>query len=80
MTKKEYCTTHPAIAYYSGFGGLEVHGIEYGIDDYLFCVSGAWGGEKSYHRLKIQYDRNGDTFIRLHGHKVPLRECVKTGV
>ena len=51
MTKKEYCTTHPATAYYSGFSGLEIHGIEYGINDYLYCVSGAWGGGKAYHKL-----------------------------
>lgn len=48
MTKKEYCNTHPATAYYSGFNGLEIHGIEYGINDYLYCVSGElvklWNG------------------------------------
>lgn len=34
MTAKEYCTSHDAIAYYSGLSGLEIHGIEYGVDDY----------------------------------------------
>lgn len=43
MKKKEYCMKNPAIAYYSGLNGLEIHGIEYGIDDYIYCVSGAWG-------------------------------------
>lgn len=33
MTAKEYCTSHDAIAYYSGLSGLEIHGIEYGVDD-----------------------------------------------
>lgn len=26
MTAKEYCTSHDAIAYYSGLSGLEIHG------------------------------------------------------
>ena len=79
MTKREYCINHPAIAYYSGVIGLEIHGIEYGINDYMFCVSGAWRGEKSYHKLKIQYDRSGGAFVRLHGYKIPLNECIRMG-
>ena len=81
MTKKEYCTAHPAKAYYSGFNGLEIHGIEYGINDYLYCVSGAWGAHsrRKYHKLKIQCDNNGG-FVRLHGYKVPLNECIRMGV
>ena len=53
MTKREYCMKNPAIAYYSGLNGLEIHGIEYGIEDYIYCVSGAWGGGKAFHRFKI---------------------------
>ena len=79
MTKREYCTSNPATAYYSGFNGLEIHGIEYGVDDFLYCVSGAWGGGKAYHRLKIQYTRGGEPFVRLHGYRVPLNECVRMG-
>lgn len=46
MSKKEIYTGK-SIAYYSGFNGLEIKHIEYGIDDYLYCVSGCWyGGEK----------------------------------
>ena len=79
MTKKEYCLTHPAYAYYSGFSGLEIHGIEYEIEDYIYCVSGAWGSKKSYHKLKIYYDDNGD-YIKLHGYRIPLNECIRMGV
>lgn len=75
-TKKEICTQNPAFAYYSGFGGLELHHIEYGIDNYIYCVSGAWTSKKSFHRLKVHYGRNGD-FIKLHGVKVPLDECIR---
>ena len=80
MTKKEYCQSRESIAYYSGFTGLEIKGIEYGIENFLYCVSGAWGGQKGFHRLKIQEDRKGRSFVRLNGYKVPLDECIRMGI
>lgn len=77
MTKKEICLNNPAIAYYSGFGGLEVHKIEYGIDCYLYCVSGAWCSNKSYHKLKIYDNRYGDGFVKLHGYKIPTADFIR---
>ena len=79
MNKKEYCMKHPAIACYSGFSGLEIHGIEYGINDYIYCVSGAWSGSsnREYHRLKINTDCNGDNYFMLHGYKCMLRDCIR---
>lgn len=41
MNKREYCENRKSIAYYSGLNGLEIKGIEYGINDYVYCVSGA---------------------------------------
>lgn len=76
-TKKEVCKENESFAYYSGFGGLELKHIEYGIDDYIYCVSGAWTSKKSYHKLKVHYGNNGDSFIKLHGYKVPLNECIR---
>mgnify|MGYP006873265434 FL=1 len=80
MNKKEYCTNHESIAYYSGLNGLEIKGVECGIADYIYCVSGAWGGGKAFHRCKIQYPRNGAAFFRVHGYRVPLNECIRMGV
>lgn len=75
MTKKEICLQNKAIAYYSGFGGLEVHHIEYGIEDYMYCVSGASSNSKSYHKLKVYYtDDSG--YIELHGCKIALDEFI----
>ena len=78
MTKKEYCEKHPATAYYSGFGGLEIHGIEYGVNDYLYCVSGAWGSPKNraYHKLKIYYGEN-NAYFKLHGYRCNLNDCIR---
>lgn len=79
--KKSEIMNMESTAYYNGFSGLEIKAVEYGIDDYLLCVSGAWGtkSKQKPHRLKIYYDRNGG-FVRLHGYKVPLNECIRMGV
>lgn len=80
MTKREYCMKNPAIAYYSGLNGLEIHGIEYGIEDYIYCVSGAWGGGKAFHRVKVQRTRKGAAFFVVYGYRIPLDECIRMGV
>lgn len=46
MTKREICDTRRTIAYYSGLGGLEVRFIEYGIDDFIYLIAGAWSSSK----------------------------------
>ena len=76
MSKKEVCLTHGSFAYYSGFGGLEFKKIEHGINEYIYCVSGAWTGKKSYHKLKVYYDNNGG-YLKLHGYKIPLSDCIR---
>ena len=55
MNKREYCESRESVAYYSGLNGLEIKGIEYGIDDFVYCVSGCWYGGKAarrFHRCK----------------------------
>lgn len=39
MNKREYCESRESVAYYSGLNGLEIKGIEYGINDFVYCVS-----------------------------------------
>lgn len=83
MNKREYCLKNPAIAYYSGLDGIEIHGIEYGIEDHIYCVSGAWYGGKAakqYHRVKVQYTRKGAAFFVVYGYRIPLNECIRMGV
>lgn len=79
MTKRSYCESRESVAYWSGLNGLEIKGVEYGIDDHVYCVSGAWGGKKAYHRCVIQYTRRGRAFIRVHGYRIPLDECIRMG-
>lgn len=81
MTKREYCEAHESTAYYSGFHGLEIKSIEYGPEDYIYCVSGAWGpkSKQGFHKLKIRYNSRGDAYIMLHGYRVPLADCIRMG-
>ena len=79
LTKEEICYRSETIAYYSGLCGVEVKQIIYGIEDYMYCESGAWSGNKSYHKLKIQTDNKGNAFVKLHGYKLPLDEFIRTG-
>ena len=44
MTKKQFCRATKAVAYFSGWGGLEIHGVEYGEEDYIYYVGNAWYG------------------------------------
>lgn len=71
MNKREYCESRESVAYYSGLNGLEIKGIEYGIDDFVYCVSGCWYGGKAarrFHRCKIYYPANGkdSAFFRVY--------------
>ena len=78
MTKKQICLSNPYFAYYSGFGGLEAKRIEYGINDYLYCVSGAWSALKRYHKLKIYTSHKG-AYIRLYGYRCFFRDFILIG-
>lgn len=78
MTKKEYCKNKKSIAYYSGFNGLEIKGIEYGINDFIYCISNCWhGGEKAekYHKCKIYYAKD-NTYFFVNKYKILLSDCL----
>ena len=83
MKKREYCESHKSIAYYyDGLNGLVIKGFEYGIEDYVYCVSGALGGGKGFHRCKIYYPVNEgkSAFFKVHGYRVPLDECIRVNI
>lgn len=83
MNKKEYCMSHDSVAYYSGLNGLEIKGIEYGVNDFVYCVSGCWYGGKAarrFHRCKIYYPITESAFFKVDGYKIPFDECVRMGV
>lgn len=74
--KKDYFINKKPTAYYSGLGGLEVYGIEYGINDYMYYTTGAWNGKLSYHKTMIYYTSDG-AYVMQRGYKVNLNECIR---
>ena len=84
MTAREYCKSHPVTAYDSSYGrccGFQIHGdIEYGIDDYLYGMSGALCDDEkrhSYHHLKIHETMSGRFYVRCFGKRIYLDECMR---
>lgn len=70
MTKKEYCNNNPGMAILatSAFDGYVIHGIEYGIDDYVYITYRVDNKIMAYHRLKIHYGNR--TYVLLHGRRL----------
>lgn len=75
--KKAFFENKAPIAYISALGGVEIFGIEYGINDHVYCISGAWSSAKSYHRVKINYSNSGNSYITLNGYRLNLNEAIR---
>lgn len=77
MTKKEILNAR-TVAYYSGYDGLEIKDILYGLDDYIAFTSGAWIGKERAHICKIYYTVSGNAYFKYNGVRIPLNECIRT--
>ena len=66
------------IAYYSGFGGIEIKEIQYGFEDSILFVAGAWTSQKSAHKSKVYYDSE-NVFFRYHNNRIKLSDCIRAG-
>lgn len=89
MTKqeKQYYLEKEYVGYYSGYSGIEIKEIQYGIDDYIVFVAGAWCSNKSVHRSKVYYTVGlkspyGDAraYFRYNGNRIYLDECIRAGI
>ena len=76
MTKKEVILNNDRIAYISACGGIEIHHISYGINDYIYFTSNAWHGKKTYHKAKIYYDRK-TPYFKHNGYILKLDEAIR---
>jgi hypothetical protein len=65
-----------SVGYYSGFGGLEVKKIEYGIEDYCIFAVGAWTGKPEIHKSKIYYETDVP-YIKYRGTRVKFDEIIR---
>lgn len=76
MKKKSDILDMPTIGYWSCFGGVEIKDIEFGINDYCLCVSGAWCGKKTLHKVMIYYNTS-TPYIKLYGIRLKFNECLR---
>ena len=79
MTKKErenLIHNTKTVAYYSGWGGLEIKDIEHGIDDYIIFVSGTFYGRPAAHRSLIHYE-TAIPYFNYNGHRIRFDECLR---
>lgn len=72
-TEKNEIINAETIAYYSGFGGIEIKSID---GDFVVFVSGTWCGKKSVHRAKVYYSTR-DFYFLYNGNRIKFGECLR---
>ena len=74
MTKseKQNYLNKNTIGYWCDWGGVEVKGIEYGINDYVIIYIRL---KRSVHRVKIYYGIRH--YIRIRGRRLYFDECLR---
>lgn len=92
MTKKEYCTTHEVEAVYStGLSGISIHGIESGIEDYVYWSEShevtLWDTNSNgypefkqvttYHKSLLKTTITGNYYFISYGKRVSLDDCLR---
>lgn len=82
MTKneKQVYKSMKTIAYFSGFDGIEIKTIEYGIEDYIIYTSGAWIGKSEVHKSKIYYTGTENDYFRYGNNHIRLNECIRCNI
>ena len=80
-TRKQIMDKLLTIADWSDLGGVEVKHIEFGPDDYIWCISGAWTGKVSCHRAKIYYPsttlKEPRPYIRIGSTKLYIDQFIR---
>lgn len=75
-TEKKKYMEMPTIGYYSGFGGIEIKGIEYGIEDHVIFVANSMAGKRSVHRAMIHYT-DKHTYFRFAHNMISFEEIIR---
>lgn len=63
-------------AYISALGGIELYGVEYGINDKLYYTVGAWTGKPTKHATQIYYSKKG-FYIKVCGTRQYLHNAIR---
>lgn len=74
MNAETYCKNNPRI----GFNPLDyytvlyLHGVEYGVDDYVYVSIQKGKNDPTYHRFKLRYSTKGPYFRVFTPAALPL--------
>lgn len=75
--EKEEAMKKLTIGIWTDLGGIEVKDIQYGIDDYLVCVTGATTSKPKVQRLKVYSTATGRAYVITYNRKLYLDECLR---
>lgn len=67
----------PTVAYYSGYGGIEIKEVQYGIEDYIVYVANSFLPTRSVHRSKIYTTTSGRLYFKYHTLSIYCDECIR---
>ena len=77
MTRQQTIDNMKTVAYFSGYGGIEIKSIEYGIEDHVIFMAGTFAGKRSAHRARIYYPASGRAYFNYLGSRIHFDECLR---
>ena len=66
------------VAYYSGYGGIEIKEVINGLEDYVIYVSNSFTSNKNVHKVKIHWGER--PYFIANGVRIHLDECIRNGI
>ena len=80
-SKKDICEKYEVCGGWplGAFGGLQVHHIQFGIDEMMYCsYVYAKDIEPTYHRLRVYTTTGGRSYVLFRNRRYFLDECMRT--
>lgn len=77
MTKIDKYKAMPTLGYWSALNGVEVKEFHLGSDEKVTVIANAWGGQKSVHTVKVNYNKAGEAYIIVCRTTPYLRDCIR---
>ena len=76
MTLRQQYENSPSVAYYYGYGGIEIKDVLNDIDDYIIYAAGTLSSNPTIHKSKI-YNSGDRAYFRYNGSRIYLDECMR---
>lgn len=80
--ERDFLTNRSALAYYSGYGGIEIKKIDES-DERIYFTANSYGKGhlvKKLHSSKIKYTLDGRAYFTYIGKRIHLDECLRTNI